>query len=90
MARPDSDHADFARQLLLVWGHTKTSSWASLVFQSQAGMGEVRFSFNVPNIGGINMGDFHESSHEVAPKHNHGPWSISSSYSPVSTGVATL
>lgn len=85
VARPDSDHADFARQLHLVWGHTKTSSWAAFVFQSQAGMGQVRFGFNVPNLGGINMGGFHESSHQISPRKNHGPWITSPSNPPVST-----
>lgn len=74
VSRPGSAYTAYAKSLVLIYGHTKTSSWASLAFETHAQEGEVKFQLDLPQLGAIDIGAHHESSSTISPRHNHGPW----------------
>lgn len=87
-SRPESAYSSRAKELVLVYGHTKTASWASLAFEHQWLQGDVEFQVDLPHIGAIDVGAHHESNTTISPRHNHGPWRPAAVTPPHSPGAS--
>lgn len=63
----------FCDDLLLVYGHAKTSAWNAIAFQQESRSGSVSFSLSVPAIGPMDIEYAEQVTSDIVYDKNHGP-----------------